>query len=232
MTASLRLVDVSKTFVLHNQDGAVLRVLDRLSLEVEGGECVALVGPSGAGKSTVLRIACGNYAPDWGRVLVAAGGRATDIACAPPRAVLALRRQAIGQVSQFLRVLPRVPAIEVVAEAARLAGSSPDDAHARAGEMLDILRIPRRLWSLSPTTFSGGEQQRVNIARTMVVPFPILLLDEPTASLDAENRAVVVDLIRDACRRGAAVLGIFHDADVRAAVATREVACATLSRAA
>ncbi|MFZ9449710.1 MAG: phosphonate C-P lyase system protein PhnL, partial [Alphaproteobacteria bacterium] len=181
MIPSLRMVDVSKTFVLHNQAGAVLRVLDRFCLDVRGGECVALVGPSGAGKSTVLRIAHGNYAPDSGRVLVAANGRATDMASAPPRSVLALRRGIVGHVSQFLRVIPRVPAIDVVAEGARLAGASPEDAIAQAGRMLASLRIPERLWGLSPTTFSGGEQQRVNIARVFVVPFPVLLLDEPTA---------------------------------------------------
>jgi alpha-D-ribose 1-methylphosphonate 5-triphosphate synthase subunit PhnL len=232
MIPSLRMVDVSKTFVLHNQAGAVLRVLDRFCLDVRGGECVALVGPSGAGKSTVLRIAHGNYAPDSGRVLVAANGRATDMASAPPRSVLALRRGIVGHVSQFLRVIPRVPAIDVVAEGARLAGASPEDAIAQAGRMLASLRIPERLWGLSPTTFSGGEQQRVNIARVFVVPFPVLLLDEPTASLDDGNREVVIDLVRAARSRGAAILGIFHDAETRAAVATREVDCTSMARAA
>jgi alpha-D-ribose 1-methylphosphonate 5-triphosphate synthase subunit PhnL len=232
MIPSLRMVDVSKTFVLHNQAGAVLRVLDRFCLDVRGGECVALVGPSGAGKSTVLRIAHGNYAPDSGRVLVAANGRATDMASAPPRSVLALRRGIVGHVSQFLRVIPRVPAIDVVAEGARLAGASPEDAIAQAGRMLASLRIPERLWGLSPTTFSGGEQQRVNIARVFVVPFPVLLLDEPTASLDDGNREVVIDLVRAARSRGAAILGIFHDTETRAAVATREVDCTSMARAA
>ena len=223
MTPSLRMVDVSKTFILHNQAGAILRVLDRFCLEVRGGECVALVGPSGAGKSTVLRIAHGNYAPDWGRVLVAAHGRATDMASAPPRTVLALRRAAIGHVSQFLRVIPRVPAIEVVAEAARLAGASAGDATEQAGRMLASLRIPERLWGLSPTTFSGGEQQRVNIARGLIGGHKVLLLDEPTASLDNENRDVVISLALDAKARGAALLGIFHDLHARGRIADREL---------
>jgi len=232
MTASLRLVDVSKAFVLHNQDGAILRVLDRFSLEVEGGECVALVGPSGAGKSTVLRIAYGNYAPDTGRVIVAADGRAIDVARVAPRQVLALRRDTLGHVSQFLRVIPRIPALDVVADAARAAGATQEQAREGAATMLARVGIPPRLWGLSPTTFSGGEQQRVNIARVFVVPFPVLLLDEPTASLDAANKAIVIGLIREARARGAAILGIFHDPETREAVATRELDCRMLQRVA
>lgn len=232
MTAMLRLVDISKSFVLHNQGGAVLRVLDRLSLEVGAQECVALVGPSGIGKSTILRIAHGNYAPDSGRVIVAANGRATDIATAPPRRILALRRNTLGHVSQFLRVIPRVPSIEVVAEAARDAGATAEEARTRAEAMLARVGIPERLWPLSPTTFSGGEQQRINIARVFVVPYPVLLLDEPTASLDAENRRIVVGLVREARLRGAAILGIFHDPEAREAVATSEIDCTTVLRAA
>lgn len=232
MTSMLRLVDVSKSFVLHNQGGIVLRVLDRLSLEVRAQECVALVGPSGIGKSTILRIAHGNYAPDSGRVIVAADGRATDIAAAPPRRILALRRDTLGHVSQFLRVIPRIPALDVVADAARAAGATPQQARESAAAMLARVDIPPRLWGLSPTTFSGGEQQRVNIARVFVVPFPVLLLDEPTASLDAANKAIVIALIREARARGAAILGIFHDPETREAVATRELDCRMLQRVA
>jgi alpha-D-ribose 1-methylphosphonate 5-triphosphate synthase subunit PhnL len=198
-------------------------VLARTTLSVAAGECVALVGPSGIGKSTLLRIAYGNYGVDGGRVLVETPHGALDVAQASPREILALRRTTIGHVSQFLRVIPRVPAREVVAEAAMLAGRPREAALAAADAMLERLELPARLWSLSPTTFSGGEQQRVNIARVMVVDFPILLLDEPTASLDAGNRAIVLDLIARSRARGAAILGIFHDAEARARVATREI---------
>lgn len=232
MNASLRLVDVSKSFTLHNQGGAVLRVLDGISLDVGPRECVALVGPSGIGKSTILRIAYGNYAPDCGRVIVAAEGRAIDVARALPRQILALRRDTLGHVSQFLRVIPRIPTIEVVAEAARAAGASAGEAKERAAGMLARVGIPPRLWGLSPTTFSGGEQQRVNIARVFVVPFAVLLLDEPTASLDAANRQIVVGLVNEARQRGAAILGIFHDPEARAAIATRELDCTAMLRAA
>ena len=96
-----------------------------------------------------------------------------------------------------------------------------DEARERAEALLAALRLPRAHWELPPATFSGGEQQRVNIARSFIRNYPVMLLDEPTASLDAENRAIVVQLIRQALDRGAALIGIFHDQDVRDAVATR-----------
>ena len=211
MSAALRLIDVCKTFVLHHQGGARLAVLDRLSLEVDAGTCVALVGRSGLGKSTALRIAYGNYGADSGQVLVHAGGQTVYVARAVPRQIMRLRRDTIGHVSQFLRVIPRVPTLQIVSDAARRAGASETHARRRAQDVLEKLNIPAALWPLPPTTFSGGEQQRVNLARVLVVPFPVLLLDEPTASLDRDNRAAAVSLIDEARRRGAAILGIFHD---------------------
>ena len=129
----------------------------------------------------------------------------------------------MGYVSQFLRVVPRVPALEVVAEPLLALGVRPDAARERAVALLGQLNIPERLWGLSPTTFSGGEQQRVNIARGFAHPYPALLLDEPTASLDATNRAVVLGLIEAAKARGAAILGIFHDEAARGRVCDRLV---------
>ncbi|NAZ36485.1 phosphonate C-P lyase system protein PhnL [Rubellimicrobium sp. CFH 75288] len=215
----IRVEGVSKGFVLHNQGGARLAVLRDAALAVRPGECVALVGPSGAGKSTLLRMVQGNYGIDGGRIVV--GG--VDLSTASPREVLRLRRETLGWVSQFLRVIPRVPALDVVAEPLRALGVPEEEARARAAALLGRLNLPRPLWDLSPTTFSGGEQQRVNIARGFVHPYPALLLDEPTASLDPVNRAVVLDLIREAKARGAAILGIFHDEGARAAVCDREV---------
>lgn len=213
------LEDVSKTFTLHTQGGARLEVMRGARLAVAPGECVALTGRSGAGKSTLLRMVQGNYRTDAGRILV--GG--LDLASAPPREILRLRRETLGWVSQFLRVIPRVPTLEVVAEPLLALGVPPEAARARAAELLRRLNLPQDLWSLSPTTFSGGEQQRVNIARGFAHPYPALLLDEPTASLDPVNRQVVLDLIREAKGRGAAILGIFHDAAARAEVCDREV---------
>ena len=211
--------DVSKSFTLHNQGGAVIRVMEGASLHVAPGECVALTGASGAGKSTLMRVIYGNYLAASGSVLV--GG--LDVARAEPREILRLRREVLGYVSQFLRVVPRVPTVEVVAEPLLALGVDPEAARTRAEALLRRLNIPERLWSLSPTTFSGGEQQRVNIARGFAHAYPALLLDEPTASLDAENRAVVLELIAEAKARGAAIVGIFHDIEARARVCDRVV---------
>jgi alpha-D-ribose 1-methylphosphonate 5-triphosphate synthase subunit PhnL len=213
-----------KTFTLHTQGGIQLSVLRGVDLTVSPGECVALMDPSGSGKSTLLRAIYANYRPQRGRILIAHDGGQVDMVGAGPRELLAVRRRTIGYVSQFLRVIPRVPALDVVIEPLRAFGVPRDTAAARGRTLLERLRIPERLWSLSPVTFSGGEQQRVNLARGFIADFPILLLDEPSASLDAAGRAIVVELIRDARERGAAIVGAFHDAQVREAVATRAVA--------
>lgn len=218
MTA-LAFENVGKGFTLHLRGSVHLPVLERASFAVGPGECVVLAGPSGAGKSTVLKLAYGSYAADAGRILVEDEGRITDVATAPPRDVLALRRATIGYVSQFLSVIPRVPALDLVVAAARDAGRPDPEEKARA--MLARLNLPERLWDLPPATFSGGEQQRVNIAIGLAGRHSVLLLDEPTASLDATNRDVVVELIAEKRKAGAAILGIFHDAETRARVATR-----------
>jgi len=210
-----------KSFTLHLQGGVRLEVLDGIELAVLGGECVVLAGPSGAGKSTLMRCLYANYKPQAGRILVRHRGALVDMAAAAPAEVLAVRRETMGYVSQFLRVIPRVPALDIVAEPLHALGVGAEAARARAGALLERLNIPARLWELPPATFSGGEQQRVNLARCFVHPYPVLLLDEPTAALDAGNRAVVVSLIEEAKARGAALVGIFHDAEVREAVGTR-----------
>jgi alpha-D-ribose 1-methylphosphonate 5-triphosphate synthase subunit PhnL len=221
VTAALAVEDLRKTFTLHTQGGLELPVLRGVRLAVEPGECVALADPSGAGKSTLLRCIYGNYRPQAGRVLVRHGQTLVDMVHAEPRRILDVRRRTLGYVSQFLRVIPRVPALEVVAEPVRMLGVSRAEARARAAALLERLRIPERLWSLSPVTFSGGEQQRVNVARGLAPAHPILLLDEPTAALDADSRALVVELLIEIRRRGTALLGTFHDAEVRDAVSTR-----------
>jgi alpha-D-ribose 1-methylphosphonate 5-triphosphate synthase subunit PhnL len=221
MAAAIEIESLDKSFILHLRGGTELKVLSGLSLAVECGECLALQGASGAGKSTILRCIYGNYRPDRGHLRVRAGEHAVDVAVAGPREILSLRRAALAYVSQFLRVVPRVPAIDLVMERAQESGVAPDVAQARAAAILERLRIPRALWTLPPATFSGGEQQRINVARGLVAEQPILLLDEPTASLDSDNRAAVVDLIREAKTRGATVVGVFHDREVRDAVADR-----------
>ena len=209
--------NLCKSFTLHNQNGAVIPVMAGANLAVARGECVGLIGASGAGKSTLMRMVWGNYLAASGSIWVGD----LDVVTASPRQIIALRRSTLGYVSQFLRVVPRVPTLDVVAEPLLLLGVPADIARARAAELLARLNIPQRLWELSPTTFSGGEQQRVNIARGFAHPFPALLLDEPTASLDAANREVVLTLIQEAKARGAAILGIFHDEAARDRVCDR-----------
>ena len=221
-----------KAFTLHLQGGSRIPVLDGLDLDLRPGECLALTGPSGAGKSTVLKLLYGSYRPLGGSVRLRHDGEAVELVGASPRLVLEVRRRTLGYVSQFLRVVPRVPAFDIVAEPLVTLGTTREEARARASALLARLNIPERLWSLPPATFSGGEQQRVNIARGFVHSYPVLLLDEPTASLDAANRAAVVGLIREARARGAALVGIFHDEDVRDAVATRRLELAAMARAA
>lgn len=221
MTTMISVTGLSKNFVLHTQGGAVIPVFENLSLEISAGECVCLHGPSGSGKSTLLRSLYANYKPSAGAINVAHEGQWIDLTTAEPYKIVEVRRQTIGYVSQFLRVIPRVSALDVVAEPARLHGLSAEAAEEKARALLTRLNIPQRLFSIAPATFSGGEQQRVNIARGFVRDYPILLLDEPTASLDAVNRQVVIELILEAKARGVAVVGIFHDSEVREAVADR-----------
>jgi len=220
---AIRVEGVGKSFTMHLQGGKRLPVMSGARLEVFPGECVVLGGPSGAGKSSLLKMIYGNYRCDEGAILIRDGDEVVDIAEAEPRRVLRLRQTTIAYVSQFLRVIPRVPALEVVAAAARDFGVAAAEAETRAKTLLAALNIPERLWSLPPATFSGGEQQRVNIARGFIADHPILLLDEPTASLDAANRAAVVRLIEAKKARGVALLGILHDEDVRDEIATRIV---------
>jgi alpha-D-ribose 1-methylphosphonate 5-triphosphate synthase subunit PhnL len=223
MGAVLKVENVAKTFILHNQAGARLAVIEHANFNVDAGEVVVLGGPSGVGKSTLLRMLFGNYRPNAGHIRALHGGRFVDLVSAAPRQILDVRRQTLRWVSQFLRVIPRVATLDLVRDPMLARGVAATEATERARTMLARLNMPERLWGLPPQTFSGGEQQRVNIARSFVSPSPILLLDEPTASLDATNRAVVIALIQEARARGSAIVGIFHDADVRDAVANRTI---------
>ena len=217
--------DLTKHFTLHPQGGVCIPVLEAISFELNRGECLVLDGPSGAGKSTLLRCLYANYLAASGEIWLREAGTLAriDITCASPQQIIELRRSTLSYVSQFLRVIPRVSSLDIVAEPLQALGASQLEARDRAAHLLARLNLPERLWQLPPATFSGGEQQRVNVARGFITEKPVMLLDEPTASLDAANRAVVIELIREACARGAGVVGIFHDAEVREAVATRRL---------
>ena len=232
MTAMIDISNAEKTFTMHLQGGVELPVVRGVSFDVEPGECVVLSGPSGAGKSSILKMIFGNYRCDGGRIGIRHQGTVIDLAKAEPREVLSVRRATIGYVSQFLRAVPRVATIDVVAEPLIANGVARAEARQKAGALLHRLNIPERLWALPPSTFSGGEQQRVNIARGFISELPILLLDEPTASLDAANRAVVVELIEEKKRQRVAMVAIVHDDEIRHLIADRIVDVTSFAAAA
>lgn len=232
MPAMIEIVNAEKSFTMHLQGGVRLPVVRGVNFEVNAGECVVLSGPSGAGKSSILKMIFGNYRCDGGRIGIRHDGALLDLAKAEPRDILRVRRDTIGYVSQFLRAVPRVPTLDVVAEPLIVTGTPRERAREQAGNLLRTLNIPERLWTLPPSTFSGGEQQRVNIARGFISDLPILLLDEPTASLDARNREVVVGLIDDKKRAGVAMVAIVHDDEVRRLIADSVVDVTSFAAAA
>jgi alpha-D-ribose 1-methylphosphonate 5-triphosphate synthase subunit PhnL len=227
---SLEVAGVAKTFTMHLQGGLRLPVLRNLEFAVAPGQCVALSGPSGVGKSSILKLIFGNYRCDEGAILVRDGDTMVDVARAAPRQILSLRRRSLGYVTQFLRAVPRVSALDIVADA--LNDLPRKTSRARAAAMLSRFNVPEQLWNLPPATFSGGEQQRINIARGFLPEKPVLLLDEPTASLDAKNREVVIEVVREHKRRGAAIVAIVHDDLVREAIADASLDIARFAAAA
>ena len=150
MSTVLELAAVSKTFRMHLQGGIRLPVVSGVAFDVKAGECAVLAGPSGAGKSSILKMIFGTYRCDSGSIVVRHGGDAVDVAAAEPRQILELRRNALGYVSQFLRAVPRVAAIDVVAEPLVIAGAARMEARQKAAELLSRLNIPERLWPLPP----------------------------------------------------------------------------------
>jgi alpha-D-ribose 1-methylphosphonate 5-triphosphate synthase subunit PhnL len=216
---------LSKDFTLHLQGGLHMPIFSDVDMDVDAGECVVIHAPSGAGKSTLLRCLYANYRASSGSVKIRHttpdGADWVDVASASAQQIHAVRKTTLGFVTQFLRVIPRITTLDLVAEPLLAKGVGAEEAQEQAKAWLSRLKIPARLWQVPPATFSGGEQQRVNIARTLISDFPVLLLDEPTASLDEGNRDTVIAMIHEACERGTAVVGIFHDEHVRRALATR-----------
>ncbi|MBZ0261305.1 MAG: phosphonate C-P lyase system protein PhnL [Hyphomicrobiales bacterium] len=219
----LKIEKLCKEFTLHQQGGVRISVLDNVSLEVSSGETVAVTGPSGRGKSSLLKLIYGSYKATSGAIRLFHDGSWVDATQAEPRDMIKMRQQSIGYVTQFLRVIPRVPAVDIVTEPLIERGVAPNKAEVRAKDLLSRLNIPEKLWQLSPMTFSGGEQQRVNIARGFAAHHPVLLLDEPTASLDDENRDRVLTLVAEARSAGSAIVAVFHDEAERRRACDREV---------
>ena len=218
----IRVENVHKTFVLHQQHGVRLPVLADASLTVNAGECVVLHGHSGSGKSTLLRSLYANYLPDSGHIHIRHGDEWVDLVTATPRKVLEVRKTTIGWVSQFLRVIPRISALEVVMQPLLDLGTPREASAAKAAQLLTRLNVPERLWHLAPSTFSGGEQQRVCVARALINDPKLILADEPTGNLDEKNEKIVLDLFRKLHEQGTTIIVVTHDALV-ASCAQREI---------
>jgi alpha-D-ribose 1-methylphosphonate 5-triphosphate synthase subunit PhnL len=219
----LKVEQLSKSFTIHALGGETIAAVEGISFVVAPGEFLALAGPSGAGKSTLLKCLYRTYLPESGRIWYASEQFGMlDLAAASELQVLAIRNRELGFVSQFLQVIPRVSALELVMEPILSRnGVSREQARERAGELLGRLRIPRRLFDAYPATFSGGEQQRVNIARAIGWRPRLLLLDEPTASLDPASIDLVLALFAEMRQAGTTMVGIFHDPTVMQRVASR-----------
>lgn len=209
-TPILRVENYSKHFELHEQH-KVIPSSDNVNLEVFSGQLTALIGPTGAGKSTVLKGIYRTYLPSSGRLLFRTKDNVeVDLAKADEHLILELRKNEIGFVTQFLHALPRQATEDVVAQPLVQRGMDKIQARDLAREMLADMNLPEALWSISPATFSGGEKQRVNLARGLVSKPRLLLLDEPTASLDPKTTEKIITLIETLKNDGVAMLAIFH----------------------
>ncbi len=218
----LEVKNLNKTFTVHTQGSIEVKGYENISFQVKQGEFLSLFGPSGAGKSSILKTLYRTYTTTNGSIIYYRGNGSTiDIASASESEILSLRKSELGYVSQFLQILPRVSAVDVVSEQLLLKGESEDVSRAKAKEMLDYLSIREELFDLSPLTFSGGEQQRVNIAKGIIAPKSLLLLDEPTASLDKTNTMKVVEKLKELKKQGVAMVGIFHDLEAMEMISDR-----------
>ena len=223
----IELNKITKKFTLHNQGRTNISVFKNLNLKINPGEIVALTGPSGVGKSSILKMIYGNYFFQSGEIKI----NNYKIDHKDPRNIIELRKNIIGYVSQFLRVIPRVPTIEIVMEPLLEINSDQDEVREKAEKILLKLNIDKNLWNLSPLTFSGGEQQRVNVARGLIRNYQCLLLDEPTASLDNVNKDIVLNLINEKKDSGSSIIGIFHDEYSRKYLNAREIDITKISDA-
>lgn len=215
---------LSKMITLHILDGTTVEPIRDATFDVQEGEFVVVVGPSGSGKSSIVKTVHRTYLATGGEAWFRRDdGSLVDLVSTSDRTVVQLRRQEIGFVSQFLKVEPRVAALDVVAGPLMRRGVEEEPARDRAMELLDALAVPRRLWSSYPTLFSGGEQQRINIARALIGEPRLLLADEPTSALDADNTGRVVDLLMQARQRGVTILGVFHDINLIERLADRVI---------
>ena len=212
MTQVLEIDGLTKGFSLHHLNKDIGAFAD-ISFSVSAGEFVLLKGANGAGKSTLLRTLYRSYLPRAGEIRFHSRHGVVDLARAADVDIAHLRRTEIGFVTQFLTARPRVSAEAIVAEPLRLAGWASQDALDAARLALKTFGVKPDLWAAYPTTFSGGEQQKVNLARALILPQKLLMLDEPTASLDANARAALVARLQELKDEGTAMIGVFHHPD-------------------
>lgn len=218
----LEVKDFSKSFRIHalGRDVVAFR---GVSFTLRAGELLLVRGPNGVGKSSLLRCLYRTYVPDGGSAVFHSARGAVDLARAADVDIALLRRTEIGHVTQFLRPRPRVSALDLVAEPLILAGAQAEEARATAGGWLGDLGLKEAIWGAYPSTFSGGEQQKINLARALIAPRRLLLLDEPTSALDVRARAALRDRLAGLKDRGVALIAIFHHAEDVAGLADREV---------
>ncbi|MEM0950137.1 MAG: ATP-binding cassette domain-containing protein [Pseudomonadota bacterium] len=209
MTRVLEVRALTKGFTMHHLDTSMQAFTD-VSFTLDGGKLLLLKGSNGAGKSTLLRTLYRSYLAQGGAILFHSSHGVIDLAGAADEDVTLLRRTEMGFVTQFLIARPRVSAEDLVAEPLRVAGYTVEDALAQARSWLDTFGVKQSLWPAYPTTFSGGEQQKVNLARALIQPRRLLLLDEPTASLDIQARAALIERLAELKARGTAMIGVFH----------------------
>ena len=221
-TPLLRVQGLTKTFRMYHLD-SMLHAFEKISFDLYQGEFLLLRGHNGAGKSTLLRTIWRSYLPVGGQVLYASSHGEIDLANAADVDIALLRREEIGFVTQFLNARPRVAAQDIVAEPLRLAGATQAEALDQARHWLDQFGVRPELWRAYPSTFSGGEQQKVNLARALILPQRLLLLDEPTASLDVGARAALVRRLADLKSHGVAIIGVFHHPGDVAELIDREI---------
>ncbi|GHF64954.1 alpha-D-ribose 1-methylphosphonate 5-triphosphate synthase subunit PhnL [Deinococcus metalli] len=199
--------NLSKHFDVHHT-GRRIPAFTQLTFQVQAGEFLLVAGPNGVGKSTLLRTLYRTYRPTGGQALYHSLLGSIDLVRAADVDITLLRRREVGMVSQFLRPRPRVTAVDLVAEP--LLDDGRPDAHDQAKDLLGTFGLKRDLWTAYPSTFSGGEQQKVNLARALILPARLLLLDEPTASLDAVARTALRERLTQLKKDGTALIGVFH----------------------
>jgi alpha-D-ribose 1-methylphosphonate 5-triphosphate synthase subunit PhnL len=224
MAKTLEIVDLQKHFELHILNEKQIEALHQVSLEMNEGEILALTGKSGSGKSSLMKCIYRTYLPTSGKILYRNGqGEIVDLASATDYEILRIRKSEMTYCSQFLQVIPRVPAMDVVAAGLVARGRPAEEAQRATSECFERLSLPTELWDAYPSTFSGGEQQRVNIARAMISRPRILLVDEPTASLDLKTKDAVIEMLLDLKRAGTSIILITHDEHTLAKMSDRSL---------